>query len=140
MQLAFFLAVGAWVRYLRSDRVLWLMVTCGAVAIGLLFDVKPLLIVPVLAFLAVGYFAPGPWWGPRPPRRHWLAVAVGGPLVLLYLGYYVLHVSQPFAAASPGLFGQLADTMLGTAFASAVAGGPWSWSALAPPNAFARPA
>lgn len=141
MQLAFFLAVGAWVRYLRSDRVLWLIVTCGAVAIGLLFDVKPLLIVPVLAFLAVGYFAPGPWLR-RPlvlARRHWLAVAVGGPLVLLYLGYYVLHVSQPFAAASPGLLGQLADTMLGTAFASAVAGGPWGWLPLAPPNAVAHP-
>ena len=87
-------------------------------AIGLLFYVKALLIVPVVGFLALGYFAPGP--AARPARRRASALARRRrrrPARAAYLGYYVTHVSSPSSDA-PGVVGPLADNMLGTAFAS----------------------
>jgi hypothetical protein len=141
IQLGFFLAVGAWVRHFRGDGTRWLFAAYAAVALGLLFDVKALLILPVLAFLAVGWFATGSAWQRvrSVVAGHRLAVFVGVPPALAYVGYYVTKVDEPFLAPSLALVGELVDTMVGTAFVSALAGGPWDWRPLAPPNSFADP-
>ncbi|GEP37218.1 hypothetical protein NPS01_08810 [Nocardioides psychrotolerans] len=141
IQLGFFLAVGCWVRYLRDDGARWLLAAYGAVALGLLFDVKALLILPVLVFVALAYFAEGSAWAriKHVVVRRRLAAVVGLPPVLAYVAYYVHAVDEPFVSPSLALVGELTDTMVGTAFASALAGGPWSWSPLAPPNSFADP-
>ena len=141
LQTTIFLAVGAGARYLRSRRLRWLLATLAGILLGLTFYVKALLLGPVLAFLALAYFARG---GPvarlrQVLRAYWpavlgCAVAFGG-----YLGYYVTHVNEPFTETGPGLIGRLADSMIGTAFGSATLGGPWRWESTAPPNAFADP-
>lgn len=141
LQTTFFLAVGAGVRYLRGRRMRWLAATLAIVLLGLTFYVKALLLGPVLAFLALAYFARG---GPRARLRQVLraywpavlgsAVALGG-----YVAYYVTHVDEPFTETGPGLVGRLADSMIGTALGSALLGGPWRWESTAPPNAFADP-
>lgn len=141
LQTTFFLAVGAAVHYLRGRRLLWLLATMAVVAVGLLFYVKALLLGPVLAFLALAYFTHG---GPvarlrQAIRHYWPAVLSGGVVVGAYLVYYTRHVSEPFTGTTAGLVGRLADSMIGTAFASALVGGPWRWEATAPPNAFADP-
>lgn len=141
LQAAFFLAVGAWVRYLRTKRVTWLAATALALALGLAFYVKVLLIFAVLVYLALVYFASG-----SPVRRlvstvrtYWPAVVSCGALAGVYLGYYLANVRQPLTGSSAALIAKIADTMLSTAFATAAVGGPWRWATLAPPNSFADP-
>lgn len=141
LQVSFFLAVGAWLRYLRSNRWGWLLLTLFAVAFGLAFYVKTLLVLPVLAFLAVAYFAEGPL--PRRVldlvRQRWAAAALILAVGVGYSLYYAARVDTPFNDTSPSVAGTIADSMIGTAFASAVVGGPWRWSDLTAPTALAEP-
>jgi hypothetical protein len=141
LQVAFFVAVGAWVRYLRGRRTAWLVGTVASLALALLFDVKALLIGPVLAFLTVAYFARG---SVRErvlgvARRDWRALLLAAAVVGGYLAYYLSHVDQPLTRTRASVVAEIADSMLGTAFMSGVVGGPWRWSVLAPPTAFADP-
>ncbi len=141
IQAGLFLSVGAWVVHLRGGGRRWIVATLFGVAFGLAFDVKGLLIFLVLAFIALSYFATG---GPVArvryvAVRYWPATIVGTLAVLAYVAYYLTHVSQPFETPSLSLVGGLAATMLGSAFLTGAVGGPWHWSALAPPNAFADP-
>lgn len=141
LQAALFLALGAWVRHLRTRKVGWLLLTVVATALGLFFYVKALLFFPVLGFVALGWFATG---GPvrrlvHVARSYWLATASAAALALGYLAYYVVSVDAPFTDTTPGVVQRITETMLGTAFMTGVLGGPWSWDPLAPPNAFAAP-
>jgi hypothetical protein len=141
MQIGFFLAVGAWVLYLRTSRTRWLLVTVLAIALGLTSDSKSLLILPVLVFVLVSYFAAGsPVQRVRSVlQRYWrAALAVGVPAVL-YLGYYVSAVEQPFMGVGVREIGRTASAMLGRAFTTAAVGGPWGWDPVNPPNANADP-
>ncbi len=141
LQCAFFLAVGAWVLHLRTHRRRWLALTVLAVLLGLFFYVKALLIFPVLVYLALAYFTSGSLRHRFSTflRGYWLAAIAGAASLALYLGYYLYAVEAPFTKSSASLVAQIADTMVGTAFAAATVGGPWRWAALAPPNAFASP-
>jgi hypothetical protein len=141
LQVAFFLAAGAWIRYLRGRRQRCLVVTVLAVALGLLFYVKALLVLGVLLYLLLAYFTEGSLRerlraAVTGYRHAWGAAAVlaGG-----YVTYYLLEVPQPFAAPEPGLAGRIADTMVGTALASGLSGGPWRWYAEGSPAAYADP-
>lgn len=141
LQGAFFLALGSWVQYLRTRRMHWLAATLLAIAYGLLFYVKAILIFPVLAFIALAYFAEG---GPvarvlSVARRFWPAVALGLLTAVAYVGYYVTHVTSPFTETSPSVIAEIADTMILRAFGSAVVGGPWQWNTQPMPNSFADP-
>lgn len=141
MQFTFFVAVGAWVEYLRGRRLRRLAIAVAAIAFSLAFDVKVLLVAPVLLLVAYAYFARGaPLVRLRfLVRRYWAALLAFGVPLAAYTVYYSGSVSQPFEATSVKLTAQLAGTMLGTAFATSLVGGPWSWAAFAPPNAFADP-
>lgn len=141
LQVAFFLAVGAWVTYLRRRRTVWLLGTVGMVAFGLLFDVKALLIAPVLAFLALAYFARGSVRDrvATVARRDWPALVLTALVLGGYVAYYLAHVDQPLTQTRLSVVADIANTMLGTAFMSAVVGGPWRWTVLAPPTAYADP-
>jgi hypothetical protein len=128
VQAAFFLAVGAWVGYLRTRRPGWLLAAAGSVALGLLFFQKILLVLPVLVFVAFVYFAPG---GPRKRlgrlvRTYWPALLVMGGVVGVYGIYSLLEVRQPFTGGRPTEIPQLAWNMVGTAVVGAL-GGPWRW-------------
>lgn len=141
LQATYFVAIGAWINYLRSRRLRWLVVCTLAIAVGLFFWVKAVLILPVLGFLAIAYFTSGPVW--RRPftvmRRHPVALVT---LVALVVGYGVIYLthapdqSNPF---SPALAVELVGTMVGRAFSSTVVGGPWVWDNFAPPTAYAGP-
>jgi hypothetical protein len=128
IQAAFFLAVGAWVGYLRTRRLGWLLAAGGSVALGLLFFQKILLVLPVLVFVAFVYFAPG---GPRERlgrlvRNYWLALLVMGGVAGTYAVYSLLEVRQPFTGSRPTDVPQLMWNMVGTAVVGAL-GGPWRW-------------
>jgi len=128
VQASFFLAVGAWVGYLRTRRLRWLFAAAGSVALGLLFFQKILLVLPVLVFLAFVYFASG---GPAQRCRHlvriyWPALLVMGGVAGTYVLYSMLEVRQPFTDSRLVDLPVLTWNMVGTAVVGAL-GGPWRW-------------
>jgi hypothetical protein len=128
VQAAFFLAVCGWVQYLRTRRVRWLVLTAAAVALGLCFYQKILLVLPVLVFLAFAYFAGGSLVARFRylVRRYWPAVVVMGVVCGGYLAYYLVRVDQPFVEDADTEVSGLVSNMLQTALSGAL-GGPWGW-------------
>ncbi len=138
MQLGFFVAVGAAWRYFRGDGLRWAFAVYGGLLLGLVADVKPLVLLPVFAYLALAYFATG---GPLArlrtcARRYWPAVLIGVPLLAAYLLYYTGHVHQPYDPPTLADSGRSAEAMLGTAFPAGAVGGPWRWE---PTEGYASP-
>lgn len=130
LQAVFFASVAAWVHYLRSRRLGWLALTLVVLGLGLLCYVKTLFLFPVLALLALGWFASG---GPvrrvvSVVRRYWPAVLAGVVGGTAYLLYYASAVPQIGSAATPAGAGELADRMVVDTFAPALFGGPWRWN------------
>ena len=139
VQIGFFSAVACWVMYLRTRHTWPLVGTVLAVLLGVTFDVRGILTLPVLAFVAVAYFGSGSL-----PRRllhvlrtylaAWTAfVVLGGA----YTAYYVLEVPPIANGSLLGGFPSVASTLLGRGFGAGVLGGPWRWEVVAPPTAFA---
>ncbi|MCR6032029.1 hypothetical protein GGQ22_11300 [Nocardioides sp. zg-579] len=141
VQAVFFAAVAAWVRYLRSRRLLWLGITLAILALGLCCYVKTLLVFPVLAFLALAFFARG---GPvrrvvEVARTYWPAVLAGVLGGAAFLVYYLLEVPQISSDERPVGAGELAHRMIGDSFGTGVLGGPWHWTTDIAPVARATP-
>ena len=140
LQITLTVGVGAWVRYLRTRRVLWLLVCAAVLCLGLAFWPKALFLLPLLAYLSVAYFSAG---GLKQRLRglRWQLLAFAPLLVVgvAYVGYYVSVVPEQFTPVTARLVGEFAGTMLGTTLVSGLVGGPWQWNDPAPPNAFADP-
>lgn len=127
IQATFFVAVGAWVLYLRTRRLAWLLGAAAAVATGLLFFQKALLVLPVLVLLALAFFATGGVVArvTHLVRRYWPALVVMGAVAGLYAVYALAEVPQPFTGREVDAAG-LTWNMVSSA-ALAAWGGPWSW-------------
>jgi hypothetical protein len=136
LQLVFFVAVGAWVRYARSRHLGWLAVTMLALAFGLLCYVKTALVFVVLAYLLLAYFSHGsPLQRVRHAvRRAWpaliTAVAMGG----IYAYHYATNVPSIFVGEKRPPTGDLAEAMLGQSLVTGLLGGPWRWTEVNPPT------
>ena len=141
LQICFFTAVASWINYLRSRRLIWLAITTLTLAFGILAYVKALVVLLVLAFMALAWFAEG---GIRARvvtvlRRYWPAVLVGAVLGGAFLFYYLTEVPQLTTDSPRGYEWKLANTMLGIALSVGVVGGPWRWSQVNPPAGLADP-
>ena len=141
LQLCFFAGVAVWVRYLRTRRIVWLIVSLVVITLGLGAYVKSLLILPVLAALAVGWFTSG---GPRDRvvqtlRQWWPAALSGAVLSAGFLTYYLLNVPSLATGSPAPVAVELARSMLGRSLPVGLLGGPWSWSRLNPPVGLADP-
>lgn len=139
LQLVFFVSVATWVRYARSRRTTWLVLTFVALAFGLLCYVKTVLVFAVLAALLLGWFTTG---GPRQRVAQALRSYRPALVVAVVLGaafglYYIAEVPSIFQSTSWTLTGRLADTMLGDALPSGLVGGPWRWDTSNPPTGYA---
>jgi hypothetical protein len=141
LQIAFFTSVAAWVLYLRTERRRWLAVTLLVVAVALTTYIKCMLLIPLLAYIAVAYFAHGNVVQRLVSvvRRYWLAVvcaaAVGGG----YLVFYRLTVPQMTSDSVSGVWLSLAGTMLSQTLVTGLVGGPWRWDDRIFPAALADP-
>lgn len=134
LQIAFFCSVATWVRYLRGRDLRWLAATMAVLVLAVLAYVKSLVLFPLLAFVALAWFADG---GAVVRVRHvvsrfWPAVLLGVTLGVGYLAYYTTQVPQLTAEGSGpvrlSLAGRLADNMLGQSLVVGLLGGPWHWS------------
>jgi hypothetical protein len=142
VQIAFFVAVGAWVGYLRTGSWRWLFVTVAAVAFGLLFFAKTIMVVAVLGYLALAYFASGNLLSrlAAVARRCWPAALMAGVVIGGYLAYASQRVvAQTFRGTSWELAWDVAEAMLGRAFPAGILGGPWGWVTFEPPGSAAAP-
>ncbi len=142
LQIVLCAAVAAWVRYLRTGRARWWIVTAVVLGLGLLAFVKTLLVLIILGWLTVAHFSAG---GPLRRvgtvlRRYAVGcvVLVGGALAFLvwYLNAVPSLVTEetdnPVAA-------DLARNMLGEALPVGLLGGPWRWGSTNLPVALADP-
>ena len=116
MQLGFFVAVGAWVRYC-GDRLRWALVAYAVWPAVCCSTSRRFWLLPVLVYLALAWFAEGsPWRRVRGLlRRYWLAAlshaASDGLRRLL-----PHQVDQPFERATPDLAVELTGSMSGRPF------------------------
>jgi hypothetical protein len=142
LQTALLAAVAAWVRYLRTGRARWWVVTALAVTLGLVAFVKGLLVLVVLAWLTLAHFARGgPWRRVRAVVTGWTTgVAV---LVVGSVGYLVWYLAAVPSIVTSGrdapVAADLATTMLGRALPVGLLGGPWRWGDTNHPAALADP-
>lgn len=127
-QVAFLWGVGCWVQYLRTLAGVWLVATIGAVGFGLFFDVRGILVVPVLVFITLAYFSSGSFVTRLGGLiRVWPGVLVGGAVSLAYVVAYRTYVPQPFNESSWSTLGAMATNMVTRAIPAGLLGGPWVW-------------
>lgn len=141
LQVSFFLAVGAWLHYLRDPRPRWLVLTLLALAFGLFFYVKTVLVGLVLGYVAVVYFSTGgPWTRVRQLWQRYRAGVVAG--LVLGLGYTAAYLStavSPFASEGSGDLATTTRTALTETLPAGLLGGPWRWWDTTPPIVLADP-
>lgn len=137
--ISFFVALGAWVNYLRTKRWSWLFATSGALLWGLLFFQKSLLVLPVLVFMMLAYFTVG---GPLARLRsavatYWPSALLIGALAAGYSAYLITQVPQPASRRSADWW-ELFELLVLRTFATGVTGGPSGWQS-EPGGAWADP-
>lgn len=134
MQLAAALALLAFVRYLRHGSRVDVLRTALALAGGLLFCERTLLVVPLLVLLTLLWFDPDRLGDPVTRivlawRRHRFAALLLGGLVAGYTFFYLATVASPFSGP-PGA--NRTAALVGTGIVEAVLpgllGGPWAWA------------
>jgi len=142
-QAVLFASVTTWVLYLRGRGRRWLAATLALVVLGLACYIKALLLLPLLAGIAVAFFARG---GPRARvvhlvRRHPGAVVAGVVLGAAAAAAYVVLVPQAFSEGQqplgPGVVRDLVRTMLLESYVPGMWGGPWRWDESIPPTSYA---
>lgn len=137
-QAAFFVAVTCHLTHLRTGRTRPALLAALAVAVGLLFFEKALLVLgPIFALTLVWPGVPGRGVLDRARAnlgRSWRALATYG---VLAAGYLALYAASPRGAdsTSPGEidWDGLTDAMLRRSLATSLLGGPWRWSDDNPP-------
>jgi len=131
VQMAMILAIGAQLRYVRTGRHRYAVGLVLAVALGLAFDTKALLIVPLVYLLTAFLFCVGsPFasiWAAT--RRFWPGWAA---LTALSAGYVAFYLSRPSPNLDrPGSAGEVVGfvvDLVGTNLVPGLFGGPWQWT------------
>ena len=141
-QLAMVGALCLHVSYLRTGRTWRGWLGALAVAGGLLFSEKTLVVVVFIAALTVFYFGAGTparrvltaW------RRHWPVWVAYLVVVIPYAAYYLTAVpTQARSGATSESVSELATNMIGHAVFPALLGGPWRWYSVSANAAVAHP-
>ena len=126
------LAVLAHLRYLQGGRVRDGVLGAAAIAVGLLFSERTLLVLPLLVLLTAWWASPVP--GPLrslvdAARRHARVWAAHAAVLVPYAGYYAWAVPSPVADEGTDLALVVSTVFEGVTYSlpSALVGGPWTW-------------
>ena len=142
LQLAFFVAVGAWVQYLRPRRFRWLVADVAGPRHRPAAYVKTVLVVRRPGLRAVAYFTEGRPSAPAAQPRS-RGVTVAALRRRRRRGVHRSTTSPRCRRSTPRRPGSWpassADTMLGTAFGSGAVGGPWRWNNVQSAGRLRRP-
>ena len=129
LQIVFFLIIATHVDYLRTHQYRWLAGSVALLIVGLLFYVKSIVILPVLAFLTVTYFVEG-----RLDRRiilaltrNWIAWTLYGATAAMYLVGYTRTGESPVGGGRDSAYLSTADRQIRETLGPALLGGPWRW-------------
>lgn len=135
MEIAFFMALDAHVRYVWTRQFKHSIVSAAWLVFGLIFYEKAAVIPLVLYAVTAGFLTR------RPLRaalritlvRLWRAWALYVGVLVVYLAVFAesLHTStvQPSAPATAGAVGDFAWDVLRYSFVPGAIGGPWRWTA-----------
>jgi hypothetical protein len=131
--IALFAGLGCHATYLRTRELRYALMTAGWTVFGLLFYEKTVLLLGVVAFVSLAYFARGTL-GPRLMtvlRTYGRGVAIYAVVFAAYLTVYVATALEfsPGDAADDGL-GDVVWNMVGRGFVPALVGGPLRWQYL----------
>jgi hypothetical protein len=137
LQIALGWGLLAHLRYLRTGRLRWVVVTALVVAGCLLFYEKVLFVYVAVAWLTLAYFVQGSSIGQRLVQvwqRFWPAVTVHVALVAAYVAWYLV-AARGSASSGAGTSDLLALTgnMVGKSWLPGVLGGPLQWTVLTGP-------
>ena len=141
-QIAMATAILLHLRYLQDGRRRDAYLAVLAVAAGLLFFEKTILIIGVLSLLTALYFTPGrglgAWWQAlRDHRSVWVAH------LTLLAGYATLYLTRApdslSAPPSPTTILDIVQASVGEALLPAFFGGPWQWTPVGFSDASAAP-
>ena len=130
VQLSMVLAIGALMRYARTGRHSHGVTMMFAVALGLAFDTKALLTVPLLGLTAVLLFSSGGLFASlrEAIRRFWAGWVALAVLAAAYVPFYLSRpaprLQQP--ESSDGLVAFVVD-LVGKTLVPGLFGGPWRW-------------
>lgn len=129
--LAMVLAVGAQIKFVRTQRRRHLVSLAAALLLGLAFSEKALLIAPLLFMLTACLFVRGgvvrSIW--RTIVHYWQSWVVVGGLSLAYTIAYIL-LSQDAVVPEPRSLREILvflGDLLGTTLIPGLFGGPWRW-------------
>lgn len=129
LQVAAFGILTTHVLYLRTSHRRWAAVSAGIFLIALLFYVKAVVIIPLVALLTLGYFVEGSARARLVStlRRHWLvwlgyAAIAGG-----YLIGYTRTGSSPVGDTGDAFYLETADRQVRENLGPTLLGGPWRW-------------
>ncbi|WP_433833975.1 hypothetical protein ACQP2E_19435 [Actinoplanes sp. CA-015351] len=131
VQLSMVLAIAAQMRYARTGRHRYAIHLVLAVLLGLAFDTKALLTVPLLFVLAAALFCTGGLFASvrEAIRRFWVGWV---SLTVLCAAYVPFYLSRPAPqldqATSPGNIVNFMVDLIGVNLVPALVGGPWRWT------------
>ncbi|MEJ7633455.1 hypothetical protein [Aeromicrobium sp.] len=126
-----FLAIGLHVLLLRTRRKRYAIGVTLCLVVALLFFVKALLIVPMLAIITVCYAAEG-----SVPRRIWSSLVRFRFAWVAYAVPSAIYLAAYFATSPPAPprgdvdYSGLAERFVVTNLSTALFGGPWRWMSI----------
>lgn len=134
-------AIAAHVRFLGSRRGRDAAVAIGAVVVGLAFDPKALLVVPLLLVLTGVVLGEGRWpqRAVRGARQGWLLWAAYAAVAAGYAALVVNRVDEPLRTPDLDGLPRVVGTAVFESFVPSLFGGPLDWSLVNPPAAVANP-
>ncbi len=133
VQLAMILAIGAQMRYARTGRHRHAVGVVLAVAFGLAFDTKALLIVPLVYLVTVFLFCAGPPLASirAATRRFWPAWLALAALAGAYVPFYLSRPASPESfPVKPGNVVVFVVDLVGRNLVPGLFGGPWRWTSV----------
>ncbi|WP_446323454.1 ArnT family glycosyltransferase [Actinoplanes lutulentus] len=131
VQLSMVLAIAAQMRYARTGRHRYAIHVVLAVLLGLAFDTKALLTVPLLFVLAAALFCSGGLISSigEAIRRFWVGWVSLTVLCLAYLPFYLTRpVPELEQNTEPGNIVNFIRDLIGVNLVPALVGGPWRWT------------
>ncbi len=129
LQIVFFLLIATHVEYLRTKRLRLLAISLTLFAIGLLFYIKAVVMLPILVYVSIAYFARGRinkriLFTLRTAWSLWLSYGI---LVVGYLAIYVHGGESPVGGSRDSAYLETFDRQMRETLGPALVGGPWRW-------------